>query len=561
MSRFALFVAPLLLLTACVGAPVLPDQALSPAPFRNGFSLYAQSRLALNEGRVEQALALLREAQHVDPRSGHLLTVEAEIRVKLNQIAEALALVERAIKIDPEYRDAYLLAGTILAGMGKDREAAGYLRKVVTFDPAREEAGLQLAASLLRLFEYEESVNVLKELVRLKPDSALGHYYLGKTYSQMKLYREAVGYYKRALDLRPDFAQAAVDRAVSLEALGEYEQAITGYKEAIEDSENRGPLINHLIQLLIQQRRYEEALTYLNRLSEMGLGSNDVKRKTGLILLELGRNDDAIKLFQEMLTRDPDAHLIRFYLASAYEEKGDFERARSEFVRIPAEADSFADAQGHLAYILKEQGKKDEAVALLRKGIELRPDRLELYLGLATLYGDLERDTEGLQLLLGVEERFAREARFHFRVGVLFDKLNNKPDSIRRMKRVIELNPQDSQALNYLGYTYAEMGINLEEALGYIKRALAIRPDDGFFIDSLGWVYYQMKRYDEAVVQLERAVELIKDDPTVLEHLGDAYLARKESKRAIRMYKRALELDKGKKELHEKLRRLQKAEP
>ena len=91
------------------------------------------------------------------------------------------------------------------------------------------------------------------------------------------------------------------------------------------------------------------------------------------------------------------------------------------------------------------------------------------------------------------------------------------------MQRAIALNPQNAAALNYLGYTYAELGERLDEAEKLIRRALAIEPDDGYFIDSLGWVYYQRGDYQKAVDQLERAIERAGDDPTVTEHLGDAY--------------------------------------
>ena len=278
-------------------------------------------------------------------------------------------------------------------------------------------AVLQLTSSLLKLFEYEESVNALKELTRLDPDSAAGFYYLGKTYSQMKLYREAVGYYQRAMELRPDFYQAAIDQAVSLEAVGDYDRAIAAYQVLIDATENRAPLINHLVQLLIQQRRYEDALVYLNKLASMGLGSSEVRRKIGLLYLELDRHDEAIKLFREMLVDEPESHQIRFYLGSAYEEKGELELAKAEFSRIPADAAVYAEALGHLAFILKEQERDDEAIQLLQKGIAADPDRMELYLSLATLYDAIDKDQEGLKLLLGVESRFIQESRFQFRLG------------------------------------------------------------------------------------------------------------------------------------------------
>ena len=561
MLRMLLLLLITVVVSACAGPGAVRDQSLTAPPAsKTALSLYAHSRLALLEGDTARALALLHEAQTADPLSGYLLVAEAELRLKINQIAEAQTAIDKAIKVEPDNFEAHLLGGTIMATLGRDREAVVYLRNAVRLGPSKEDAVLQLTSSLLKLFEYEESVNALKELTRLDPDSAAGFYYLGKTYSQMKLYREAVGYYQRAMELRPDFYQAAIDQAVSLEAVGDYDRAIAAYQVLIDATENRAPLINHLVQLLIQQRRYEDALVYLNKLASMGLGSSEVRRKIGLLYLELDRHDEAIKLFREMLVDEPESHQIRFYLGSAYEEKGELELAKAEFSRIPADAAVYAEALGHLAFILKEQERDDEAIQLLQKGIAADPDRMELYLSLATLYDAIDKDQEGLKLLLGVESRFIQESRFQFRLGVLFDKLGNKPDSINRMKRVIELNPRDAQALNYLGYTYAEMGINLEEALGYIKRALEIRPDDGFFLDSLGWVYYQLKRYDDAVKQLEKAVRLVPDDPTVLEHLGDAYLARKETKKAIKLYKQALQLDPKKQELSEKIKNVLKGE-
>ncbi|MDK9718120.1 MAG: tetratricopeptide repeat protein, partial [Trichlorobacter sp.] len=159
-----------------------------------------------------------------------------------------------------------------------------------------------------------------------------------------------------------------------------------------------------------------------------------------------------------------------------------------------------------------------------------------------------------------VEARFLTDSKFQFRMGILFDKLGKRPESIARMKKVVELNPKDAQAHNFLGYTYAEMGINLEEALVHIKKALEVRPDDGFFIDSLGWVYYQMKRYNDAIRYLEQATELVPDDPTILEHLGDAHHARKENKQALKYYKKAKTLDPKKKGLDEKIRRIIRGE-
>jgi len=106
---------------------------------------------------------------------------------------------------------------------------------------------------------------------------------------------------------------------------------------------------------------------------------------------------------------------------------------------------------------------------------------------------------------------------------------------------VIELAPENASALNYLGYTYADMGIHLEEAEALIKEALKHKPDDGYITDSLGWVYFKMGRYEEALEYLQRAVALTPDDPIIMEHLGDAYAKLNDLDNAVKYYNRSLE--------------------
>jgi tetratricopeptide (TPR) repeat protein len=134
--------------------------------------------------------------------------------------------------------------------------------------------------------------------------------------------------------------------------------------------------------------------------------------------------------------------------------------------------------------------------------------------------------------------------QLQFQLGALYGESKNKEKTIEHMIRAIELNPKNAPALNYLGYTYAEKGVHLDEAEKLILRALDIAPNDGFYIDSLGWVYYQRGEYQKAAVQLERSVGLVVDDSTIIEHLGDAYEKLGKIKEALVQYREALRTSK-----------------
>jgi Tfp pilus assembly protein PilF len=155
----------------------------------------------------------------------------------------------------------------------------------------------------------------------------------------------------------------------------------------------------------------------------------------------------------------------------------------------------------------------------------------------------------------------AKHVRLYFRLGVVYDKSGNKDDSIETMKKLIQLDPKNANALNYLGYTYADLGKNLDEAERLVKEALTYKPDDGYITDSLGWVYYKKGKYDKALELLKKAASLVPEDPIILEHLGDAYLKKNNEAKALEYYKRSLlhqKKDKG--DIQKKIQNLTRKE-
>ncbi len=106
---------------------------------------------------------------------------------------------------------------------------------------------------------------------------------------------------------------------------------------------------------------------------------------------------------------------------------------------------------------------------------------------------------------------------------------------------------------NFIGYSWADRGIHLDESEKLIKKALKLKPEDGYIIDSLGWVYFKQGRIDEAIAALEKAVLLAPKDAIIAEHLGFAYLSNNQFERARHMFKQALELDPAKEYLKAKI--------
>jgi Flp pilus assembly protein TadD len=111
---------------------------------------------------------------------------------------------------------------------------------------------------------------------------------------------------------------------------------------------------------------------------------------------------------------------------------------------------------------------------------------------------------------------------FYFR-GISYERSKQWPKAEADFKKSLELQPDQPLVLNYLGYSWVDQGLNLDEAFRLLRRAVELRPTDGYIIDSLGWAHYKLDKYDESLREMERAVQLKPGDPVINDHLGDVY--------------------------------------
>ena len=105
-----------------------------------------------------------------------------------------------------------------------------------------------------------------------------------------------------------------------------------------------------------------------------------------------------------------------------------------------------------------------------------------------------------------------------YRLGMLYDKTGRPDDGIREMEAILKHEPDNPEALNFIGYSWADRGIRLDEAEAMIKKALSLKPGDGFITDSLGWVYFKKNRLDEAIRYLKEAAAILPEDAAIGKH-------------------------------------------
>jgi len=263
-------------------------------------------------------------------------------------------------------------------------------------------------------------------------------------------------------------------------------------------------------------------------------------------LLDQGETADAALVYAQLaLDLKPDFALAGLLIGEIREQQGRDASALAIYQSIGGDSPFSWTAQLRMALVLDALGRTDEAKAQLEAMAKQYPDRAEPLVEL----GDIERShsdftaaaasyTEGLAR---VTDPSPRSWRIFYSRGVAYERSDQWPKAEADFKHALELQPDQPLVLNYLGYTWVDKGVNLDQGVHMIQRAVELQPNDGYIVDSLGWAYYRLGDFPHATETLERAIEMLPEDPTINDHLGDAYWQNGRRLEALYQWRRALQ--------------------
>ncbi|HMF27048.1 MAG TPA: tetratricopeptide repeat protein [Pseudolabrys sp.] len=261
--------------------------------------------------------------------------------------------------------------------------------------------------------------------------------------------------------------------------------------------------------------------------SNAQVGAAEALYGLGASLGRRGGEDLGLVYLQLSLFLAPNHSLALLSLADLYESLKKPELAIKVYERVPASSALHRNAAIQMAANLDSLDRPDEAQKHLEALIKQHPDDLEAIMALGNVLRGHKKFAECADVYskgvatIGTPEK-ANWVLFYFR-GICYERSKQWTKAESDLKKALELFPDQPHVLNYLGYSWIDQGINLDEGMEMIKKAVQQRPDDGYIVDSLGWAYYRLGNYEEAAKQLERAIELKPEDPTINDHLGDAY--------------------------------------
>ena len=471
---------------------------------------------------------------------------------------EMTAAVEMADQISPDQISRisdYMQLAKIYAGTGKPERALVLYDHAIQHDPRDAKTYISKGVLLLSLKRMAEAKQVFQDGLKEVSYSPEGHYYLALIEKESHHSAEAERHFLQAIEQRETFEGAYRGLATLYEEQDEDPKAIGIYQDFVESvNPHHKEFRLQLVRLHMRAKSYDQALHQLGRILEDSPNDLNAQVRKAFIYGEMGNYQKAADDLNTILQARPNELRVRDFLGLIYEEMKDYERARQAY-KANLEIDpTYYDSVLHLGFLSYRLKKYEEAIPYLTQAMKLNPKRSESYLLLGLTY----LQTEQYQLASArLEEGIQHDptnADLHFNLGTAYDKMNRFDDLVREMERALSLDPKHADALNYLGYSYADRGVRIEQALELTQRAVALKPENGYYVDSLGWAQFKIGRLDEALQTLQHALSLVSDDPVIFEHLGEIYLKMEERAKAKDAWSHSIKLDSSNEKLIKRFR-------
>jgi tetratricopeptide (TPR) repeat protein len=470
------------------------------------------ARVYMIAGRYESAIPILVELVRWDPLRSDLARLLAEAYAAANRGGEAITWLESAASDNPQ------LYGTLADFYGRDgrsKEASGAYEQALKTSPRGFDVRVRYASMLLNVrgaANMMRARDVLREAVALRPTDERALYLLSEAERQTG-------------DVAA--AEAAARRLIAQNALNP-----RGYSS--------------LAEALADRRRYQDVVDALVPAVVKFRATSDPSLALGILLprlanahQQLGRHDAAIAVYEELrtLSKDPAAtiRLIQAHLA-AKRYTAALEIARSARVERPDDV-WLARLESET---LRQDGKADEAIAVLGSLVARRGDNPEAHIALANVYAETDRSVLAVKILQDAETKFPADTAITFELGAALERQKQYAAAEAAFRRVIDREPEHAPALNYLGYMLADRGERLDESVDLITRALEVDPRNGSYLDSLGWAYFKGGRLQLAEQHLRQAAEQLATNSVVQDHYGDVLFKLERYQEAVDAWLHAL---------------------
>ncbi|NQY27318.1 MAG: tetratricopeptide repeat protein [Piscirickettsiaceae bacterium] len=572
LSQRSLVLSIPLLLLACSSAPIQPeivdsviptisdsneeDSVVEDLPLTSELIYYIlMAEIAGQRGEMEVAVDLYHQASILED-SASVAGRSAQVALYTRNQQRINRALERWIDVDPNDADIYIMQAPFLMLKGDFDTLIETLNTALNLAPEKSRDYLsRIADNLTEITKADQALSTLQGLdgyANKDPEVLFIYARLAAFYKQ---YEPALPAINDVLKQQADREDAIVLKADILQRLNRGEEAIALLEKIASSKTANENLRFAYAKLLGENNKPIEARTIFEQLHEERPKNEEIIFALGLLALEEKDGKVAKSYFSQLVNLGDRGKQASYFMGLSEELNKNIDAALIWFASVPADSQRFQPAQSRYINLLAGQGNLEKArlhLKLLRKE---QPTRAADYYAFeASFLREQKQDQAAFDLYSEALLKHPKDIELLYGQAMVAEPLNRLTILEKNLKAVIAQEPNNSQALNALGYTLTDRTNRHQEALVLIKKAVALKPNDAFYLDSLGWVYYRLGDLDKAVTFLEQAVD-IQDDPEFLAHLGEVLWIQDKQSQAKKIWQKALKKDENNHLLKETLRR------
>lgn len=426
--------------------------------------------------------------------------------------------------------------------LGDVNTATAAMEQVVTLSDNDPGAVMPaMVDTILRQTDTEVGSQLLERLAERYPNNADTQYGIGR-FAMSRGERElALQAFERALAIDPDNIDTLLSRARLQLGAGEGDGAlvpITGYLARMPDdlSAQLG-----YARLLIDTGRVDLAADQFEVIYQNFPTDSDALYTIGLLALDNQRLKSAENYLLTVVDLDQHLDNSYYYLGRISENRKDYQEAINRYQNVRG-GDNFFNSQMRAAQLYGMLGRVEDGRELfttLRSLSDEKTVQIELINAESQMLNSNALYEESFTVLTEGLDQYNDDPALLYSRALVAERLDRRELFESDLKTVIEVQPENSYALNALGYFLTDRNERLSEAEIYLTKAHKLSPEDAAITDSLGWLYYRQGRYAESIELLRSAYEMLPDSE-IAAHLGEVLWVSGEQSQATKVWEGAL---------------------
>ncbi|HXH76723.1 MAG TPA: tetratricopeptide repeat protein [Bacteriovoracaceae bacterium] len=490
--------------------------------------LFLKGNMSLMEGDYATAAILFKHLVELVPGDDFIQKKYAVSLIKLGDIEASEPVLETLYSKSHEEKVGLILAG-VYTGLDKEDKARELYQTILKKNPKSEDACVFLGKSFAIAKNTTKAINLLSECARRDPKNGMYDYYIGKIHVDNGHLKKGVVSFKKAHERQPSLNQAVTALGIIYEESEQHEAAIAIYRKHLKLKPSDSSVLSRIVQVLFLKERYDEVIPYAEKLSDLEPENLNLKVKLGILYTDANKYAEAISVFKELLSFAPQSDKILYYLGAIHQEKAEYEESIKYFNSIPESSGLYTDSSIQIATMLSTLAAadlkfKEPFLAHVNLCLEKFKDlRVEFSVIKSGYFESLGLLKEAMEAMMVAQEEKGFSTQHKYYLANLFEKEKRFEESTALIMGIIEAEPKNAHAWNFLGYAMLVRGVEMEKAFEYIQTALKISPDDGYIRDSLGWYYFKKGELKLALNELELALKQIPDDFEILKHLAEIH--------------------------------------